>query len=117
MTENEEEVSPEQTDLIVQYSSVTGHDDLDQCANHLKAHNWDLAAAINTNMATRAELESSTSSHSMPPTSSSSAGSLGSLFGPAEPTPPPPAGEGVRRRFTGQPAVHGQVLIRKTHLW
>ena len=113
MTENEEEtVSPEQTDLIVQYSSISGHDDLDQCANHLKAHNWDLAAAINTNMAT-AELDASTSNHSMPPTSSSSAGSLGSLFGPAEAglAPPPPAEGGVRRRFGAQPppAVQGQV--------
>ena len=36
MTENEEEVTPEQTDLIVQYSQITGHEDLDKCKDHLK---------------------------------------------------------------------------------
>ena len=36
MAENEEEVTPEQTDLIVQYSQITGHEDLDKCKDHLK---------------------------------------------------------------------------------
>ena len=37
MSENEEEdVTPEQTDLIVQYSAATGNDDLDACTNALK---------------------------------------------------------------------------------
>jgi len=88
MTENEEEVTPEQTDLIVQYSQITGHEDLDKCKDHLKAHNWDISAAINTNMATDNEPPvARVSSHSLPHSvaESSSAGSLGSLFGPETP--------------------------------
>jgi len=52
MGENdEEEVTPEQTDLIVQFSAATGTDDLDQCAANLRMHDWDLSAAIATTMA------------------------------------------------------------------
>ena len=37
MGENEEEeVTPEQTDLIVQFSAATGTEDLDQCAANLR---------------------------------------------------------------------------------
>ena len=36
MAENEEEVTPEQTALIVQYSTISGLEDLDKCKEHLE---------------------------------------------------------------------------------
>ena len=38
MAENEEEVTPEQTALIVQYSTISGLEDLDKCKEHLEVN-------------------------------------------------------------------------------
>merc|ERR1712131_378835 len=86
MGENEEEeVTPEQTDLIVQFSAATGTEDLDQCAANLRMHDWDLSAAIATTMAPdpnrAAPVANIDTEESIPTVESESNDSIHSLFG------------------------------------
>merc|ERR1711937_710396 len=67
MSEEGEDVTPEQTDKIVSYSAATGNDDLDVCQSNLREHDWDLAAAINATMGSSSvpDLQASSSNESL----------------------------------------------------
>jgi FAS-associated factor 2 len=85
MSEEEEpEVTPEQTDLIVQYSAATGNEDLKACTTALMNHEWDLSSAISTSMAAS---ESSSNSAAEAAVQANASNESFQLFG-----------EGIRRR-------------------
>merc|ERR1711937_233788 len=67
MSEEGEDVTPEQTDKIVSYSAATGNDDLDVCQSNLREHDWDLAAAISATMGSSSvpDLQASSSNESL----------------------------------------------------
>ena len=44
--EEEEDISPEQTEKLIQFQDLTGNDDMAQCKELLKSNNWDLEAAV-----------------------------------------------------------------------
>jgi len=46
MEEEEEDITPQQTEKLIQFQDLTGIDDMAQCKELLKNNNWDLEAAV-----------------------------------------------------------------------
>jgi len=46
MEEEEEDISPEQTEKLIQFQDLTGIDDMAQCKELLRSNNWDLETAV-----------------------------------------------------------------------
>ena len=44
--EEEEDITPQQTEKLIQFQDLTGIDDMAQCKELLKNNNWDLEAAV-----------------------------------------------------------------------
>ncbi|CAG2203937.1 FAF2 [Mytilus edulis] len=64
MAEAPEEISPEQTEKIIQFQDMTGIDDLDRCQQILQQHEWNIETAVQD---TFNEQEGVPSVYSQPP--------------------------------------------------
>ena len=44
--EEEEDISPQQTEKLIQFQDLTGIEDMGQCKELLKSNNWDLEVSV-----------------------------------------------------------------------
>ena len=44
--EDEEDLSPQQTEKLIQFQDLTGIEDMAQCKELLKNNNWDMEVAV-----------------------------------------------------------------------
>merc|ERR1719391_830677 len=82
--EDEEDLSPQQTEKLIQFQDLTGIEDMAQCKELLKDNNWDLEVAVQHHLVQQEHTDDSFHSNGgpLPP-------QLPPVIGGARPSSPP----------------------------